>query len=80
MEKMVEEVVNEVVVDKVANTPAANYLFKVDDGCVTLSKDMRERFHSMVAKLLYLSKRGRPDILTAVSFLTTRVLCADEDD
>ena len=34
----------------------------------------------MVAKLLYLAKRGRPDILTAVSFLTTRVLSPDVDD
>jgi hypothetical protein len=34
----------------------------------------------MVAKLLYLSKRVRPDILLAVSFLTTRVQNPDSDD
>jgi hypothetical protein len=33
-----------------------------------------ERFHSITASLLYLSKRVRPDILTAVSFLTRRVM------
>ncbi len=30
-------------------------------------------FHSVVAKLLYLGKRGRPDILLPVQFLCTRV-------
>eukprot|EP01040_Poterioochromonas_malhamensis_P012919 gene12919-14154_t len=45
-----------------------------------LEQHKRERFHSIVAKLLYLSKHGRPYILTAVCFLTTRVLRADEDD
>ena len=31
-------------------------------------------------QLLYLSQRGRPDIRTAISFLCTRLQCADEDD
>jgi hypothetical protein len=39
-----------------------------------------EEFHSRVAKLLYLAKRVRPDILTAVIFLSTRVKCATTDD
>ena len=34
----------------------------------------------MTAKLLYLEKRARPDIETAISFLTTRVDKSDEDD
>ena len=37
-------------------------------------------FHTFVAKLLYLSKRTRPDILTLVAFLTTRVQSPTEDD
>jgi hypothetical protein len=80
MKKLVDEVVNEVAGEKTAASPAANYLFKVNPDCTKLDRVKRERFHSLVAKLLYLAKRGRPDILTAVSFLTTRVLCADEDD
>ena len=40
----------------------------------------REKFHSNVAKLLYLAKRGRPDILLAVNFLTTRVSCSTAED
>jgi hypothetical protein len=37
-------------------------------------------FHATVAKLLFVPKRGRPDILLAVSFLTTRVKAPDLDD
>jgi hypothetical protein len=33
-----------------------------------------------VAKLLYLGCRTRPQIATAVSYLTTRVTCANEGD
>ena len=34
----------------------------------------------MVAKLLFLSKRARPDLQTAIAFLCTRVKEADIDD
>jgi ribonuclease HI len=33
-----------------------------------------------VAKLLYLAKRGRPDLMLAVAFLATRVTCATNED
>jgi hypothetical protein len=39
----------------------------------------QDKFHSNVAKLLYLAKRGRPDILLAVNFLTT-VSCSTAED
>lgn len=38
------------------------------------------RFHTSVAKLLYLAKRVRPELLPGVSFLASRVTCANEDD
>ena len=37
-------------------------------------------FHSRTAKLLYLAKRVRPDILTAIAFLTTRTRAPTQDD
>jgi len=52
-------------------TPATQNLFSVNPDskkCVDSVK-----FHSVVAKLLFLGKRGRPDILMAVQFLCTRV-------
>ena len=63
----------------VAVTPAEEWLFDVRNAEL-LSDAERESFHSAVAKLLFLSKRVRPDIQTAVSFLTTRVQKPDADD
>ena len=63
-----------------ASTPAGNNLFTIDERSKELEKEEREKFHSLVAKLLYISKRVRPDILLAVTFLTTRVLNATQDD
>eukprot|EP00957_Ditylum_brightwellii_P196841 14997558-Ditylum_brightwellii.AAC.1 len=41
---------------------------------------MARWFHTNTAKLLFLCKRARQDIQTAVAFLTTRVKQPDEDD
>ena len=62
------------------NTPAANYLFEVDDTREKLDKAKQEKFHSIVAKLLFVARRGRPDILVSIAFLTTRVSKPDTDD
>lgn len=37
-------------------------------------------FHHNTAKLLFLCKRARPDVQTAVAFLSTRVKGPDRDD
>lgn len=55
-----------------ASTPALDDLFEIVDS-PTLADELREDFHSTVAKLLYLAKRVRPDLLVSVSFLATRV-------
>ena len=41
---------------------------------------MANQFHRMVAQMLFLYKRSRPDVETLVSFLTTRVKEPDMDD
>jgi hypothetical protein len=61
-------------------SPASEHLFTVRADAVPLSADEADKFHSRVAKLLYLAKRVRPEILTAISFLSTRVQKPDEDD
>ena len=61
------------------STPADENLFIVRESPL-LSVSEGKRFLSFVAKLLYLSKRIRPDILTPVAFLTTRVQSPTEDD
>ena len=37
-------------------------------------------FHHLVAKTLYVCKSARPDVSTAIAFLTTRVRAPDVDD
>ena len=55
-----------------APTPAGNNLFNVGKS-KPLSKEMREQFHTCVAKGLFIAKRSRPDILLTVSVLCGRV-------
>ena len=62
-----------------AASPAIDELFDVRD-TANVSEEDRVRFHSMVAKLLYLAKRTKPECLTAVSFLATRVTRCTADD
>jgi hypothetical protein len=45
-----------------------------------LDVDGQKKFHTVVAKLLYLAKRAHPDILTAVSFLCTKVTKPTKED
>ena len=66
----------------VAPTPAKSELFSVkpDASDPLLTTSAREYFHSTTAKLLYLSKRARPDILMPVAFLTKRVTKPQVED
>jgi hypothetical protein len=60
-------------------TPALEDLF--DPGEEELLPPVeRDNYHSTVAKLLYLSKRVRPDLLTAVTYLTTRTVKPTAND
>jgi hypothetical protein len=63
-----------------ANSPAGNHLFNVNPDCEKFDKENAVMFHHLTAKLLYLSKRTRPDLLPTMSFLCTRVLNPDVDD
>eukprot|EP00975_Prorocentrum_lima_P005592 1214074-Prorocentrum_lima.AAC.1 len=94
MKAMVEQVLqdyDDVTHRAAATTPATFNLFQVsqqevgevEEGrgeVILLSKTRREKFHSTVQKLLYMSKKARPDILTSVAFLTTRVLRPTYED
>ena len=56
-----------------ATTPAKRNLFEIDESAHQLSKNQKEIFHHIVAKLLFVSKRARPDIDLTISFLCSRV-------
>jgi len=61
-------------------TPASSSLFDINSDQVKASEEQRKTFHTLVAKMLYLAKRVRPECLTAVAFLSTRVQACDLDD
>ena len=79
MENCVNEILAGCGVSKIASTPASPILFDIRDS-PKVSKEEAKWFHSYTAKLLYLSKRIRPECLTTVAFLTTRVAECDQDD
>ena len=61
-------------------SPAGKDLFNLPEQAVILAESEQNKFHTNVAKLLYLMKRARPDILTAVGFLCTQVTRATIQD
>ena len=79
MDKYVEDLLRDCKVAGIATSPASEHLFEVRD-LPMLSEADRQEFHTGVAKCLYLAKRTRPDILTPVAFLSTRVQKATADD
>ena len=56
----------------IATTPASGSLFNKGQGKF-LESERSEEFHTMVAKGLFLTKRARPHIHTAVAVMCTRV-------
>jgi hypothetical protein len=80
-----EQYIREAIIDfkedvLIGATTGNNNLFKLDKYAPRLEKSESDLFHSIVAKLLYVAKRGRPDILLAIAFLCTRVSCSTIDD
>jgi len=61
------------LITSIAATPAGENLFKVRDEAdrKVIPEEQARIFHHTVAQLLFLSGRARPDIKTAVKFLTT---------
>jgi hypothetical protein len=82
MDNYVESVLDEAPVDMdgEAETPAAEHLFTVQSDAPKVSKEVGDLYHSLTARLLFLSKRAQPEIQTAVAFLCTRTQSTDTDD
>ena len=82
MKSYLEEAIEEcgMAIKRKAATPATRKLFEVDPQSKTLKKEASERFHRIVAKLLYVSIRARADILLPIGFLCTRVSKSTEED
>ena len=82
MPDYVEGILDEAPDDMDGNavTLAPLNLYTIRDDVEKLDDEHAKMYHHLTAKLLYLCKRARPDLQTAVSFLTTRVTQPDKDD
>ena len=60
--------------------PATCAMFDTRESAPKLGQSNHDSFRSYVLKILYLSRRARPETLTAIVFLSTRVQCSDADD
>jgi hypothetical protein len=63
-----------------ARTPGTDGLFEVRDKELPVPEEVRVWFQKHVVLTLYLAKRARQELLTAVSFLATQVTKCDSDD
>ena len=81
MNKFVEDMLKFAKIDKGGPpTPTAMNVFEISPDKKLLDQDEAKMFHTLVAKMLYLAKRTRPDLLTAVAFLTTSVQSPTVED
>jgi hypothetical protein len=80
MQKMTQDIIYAHKLTKERKWPAKANLFTIDSESPLLPEKRRKAFHSAVMKIRYVSQRVRPETLCPVSFLSTRVLCATEED
>jgi hypothetical protein len=79
MQGTVDETLKGCGVEKCCATPASDNLFVIRDAPKVSEKEAIW-CRSYVAKVLYIAKRVKPECLTAVSFLTSKVGAYDTDD
>ena len=75
-----DEVVKISGVEGTARSPATEGLFETREGAALVMEPVRVWFHKVVAMVLYLAKRTKPECLVAVAFLATRVNKCTIDD
>ena len=67
-------------VSKIVASPAARWLFTTDEKAIKLKGDRFDLFCSLVAKLLWIILRLRPDFAVKIAFLCRRVKHPDIED
>ena len=75
-----DEIVKVSVVRGAARSPATEGLFETRESATGVTEPVRVWFHKVVAMVLYLAKRTKPECLVAVAFLATRVNKCTSDD
>lgn len=66
--------------DRTYTSPGEKWLMTVNDDAKPLDATKAGIYASFVAKVLWVMKRGCPDIEPAVSFLCTRIKGPDQDN
>ena len=61
-------------------TPCHDLLFRMTEDSPPLDQPLCKIVHSITAKILFVANRGRPDVLTFISFMTKRVLHPTQED
>jgi hypothetical protein len=72
--------VTKVTRSRLQRTPAPTDIFVVNEECEKMDEEGQKIFHNLVAKMIYIWKRVRPDCGVSMSFLTKRVKAPDLDD
>ena len=82
MKKHIKKAIDSFVDDitRTAASLAKNNLFEVQHESDFLDEEHADNYHSVVALLLFISRRCRLDIQTAVGYLTTRVSNPNKGD
>jgi len=82
MKQFIDTLIEEYGSTKLFSSPATTTLFNHAESIpkTACNDEDRKKFHSTTAKLLYLCNRIRPDLSLAISYLTTRVTCANKED
>lgn len=80
MSGYINEILDSSGVQGIAKTPATDGLFETRPDAVTVTEEVRVWIHRVTAQLVYLTKRVKPECLTAVAYLATRVTRCSVDD
>ena len=81
MPKHIESILEAAAEDMygISETPAANHMLTVREDGDTFTGTQDDLFRSLVANIFFVRCRSRPDLKTALAFLTTRVRNTDSD-
>jgi hypothetical protein len=80
MDGYIRDVLDSSGVKGYKSTPAGLDLYEIDESLEMLASEKQDDFRSMVMRLMFLAQRARPDILTAIGFLSRRCgKCTEQD-
>ena len=80
VDEMIESFPHSKELQREVVSPASEHLYLINEKGTKIDSERADTFHTIVAKGLFLTKRARPDIMTTIAFLSTRVREPDEDD